>query len=110
MVCPQGTKIMMKQLDTESTDINKAYMHKDELQMVKLGRGFAWLDTGTHDSLLQASHFVETIEKRQGYKIACLEEIAYRLGYINSATLEKNIAAYGKSQYADYLKEFCANY
>jgi glucose-1-phosphate thymidylyltransferase len=86
------------------TDVNKAYMQKDELQMVKLGRGFAWLDTGTHDSLLQASHFVETIEKRQGYKIACLEEIAYRLGYINSATLEKNIAAYGKSQYADYLK------
>jgi glucose-1-phosphate thymidylyltransferase len=87
------------------TDVNKAYMQKDELQMVKLGRGFAWLDTGTHDSLLQASHFVETIEKRQGYKIACLEEIAYRLGYINSATLEKNIAAYGKSQYADYLRE-----
>jgi glucose-1-phosphate thymidylyltransferase len=54
---------------------------------------------------LQASHFVETIEKRQGYKIACLEEIAYRLGYINSATLEKNIAGYGKSQYADYLRE-----
>src|SRR5207248_4416616 len=70
--------------ELEITDVNKAYLRSKNLNVVKLGRGTAWLDTGTHDSLLQASNFIQTIEQRQGLKVACLEEIAYRMGYITA--------------------------
>jgi glucose-1-phosphate thymidylyltransferase len=93
-----------KRGETEITDVNKTYMQKNELQMVKLGRGFAWLDTGTHDSLLKASMFVETIEYRVDFKIACPEEIAYRMNFINRELLLKSADIYGKSQYADYIR------
>jgi glucose-1-phosphate thymidylyltransferase len=70
-----------------------------------MGRGIAWLDTGTHDALLAASHFIETIEKRQGLKVACPEEIAFRMGYISAAELERLAAAMGNSPYGAYLRD-----
>ena len=75
----------------------------NELEVVRMGRGHAWLDTGTHESLLEASMFIETIERRQGLKIACLEEIAYRLGYITAADLERAGRAMSKNSYGRYL-------
>ena len=78
---------------------------RGELDVVLLGRGIAWLDTGTHESLLEASMFIETIEKRQGLKIACPEEIAYRMGYIDARQLEANAAAMGSSPYGKYLRD-----
>lgn len=90
--------------ELEITDINKIYMHQDKLEMVQLGRGFAWLDTGTHDSLLSASQFVSTVEERVGLKIACLEEVAYRMGYISKSTLLESSRVYGSSSYAEYIK------
>ena len=88
----------------EITDINRAYLEKGELHVEILGRGFAWLDTGTPDSLLDASEFVATLERRQTIKIACPEEIAWRNGFIDDAGLDKAIERLGKGEYAAYLR------
>ncbi len=89
--------------ELEITDINCIYLNKGNLHVEELGRGFAWLDTGTHDSLLQASQFVQTIENRQGLKISCPEEIAFRLGYIDEAQLERLTKPLLKNAYGQYL-------
>lgn len=89
--------------ELEITDVNKAYLEQGELNVELLGRGFAWLDTGTHESLLDASVFIETIEKRQNLKVACLEEIAYRMGYINKEDLVQLAQPLKKNQYGQYL-------
>lgn len=91
--------------ELELTDINLDYLHRGKLNVVTMGRGVAWLDTGTHEALLAASMFIETIEKRQGLKVACPEEIAYRMGWINAAQLEALAAAIGTNPYAVYLRE-----
>ncbi len=93
----------------EITDVNKVYLERGDLHVELMGRGFAWLDTGTHESLLQAGQFVETIEARQGLKIACPEEIAFRQGWIDAGTLEKLCGALGKSQYGAYLRALLHN-
>ena len=90
--------------ELEITDLNRLYLERGELEVVALGRGMAWLDTGTHDSLLEASQFIQTIEKRQGLKVACPEEIAWRQGWIDDAALEALAGALGKSGYGDYLR------
>lgn len=89
--------------ELEITDINDAYLKAGQLHVEVLGRGFAWLDTGTHDSLLQAAMFVETIEKRQGYKIACLEEIAFNKGWISREQLQAKAQLLAKNEYGQYL-------
>jgi len=89
--------------ELEITDINQAYLKMGELHVEKLGRGIAWLDTGTHDSLLQSSRFIEVIEKRQGLKIACVEEIAYFMKYINRTQLENLARPLLKNNYGQYL-------
>jgi len=89
--------------ELEITDVNLEYLRRGELSVQKLGRGIAWLDTGTHQSLLEASHFIGTLEARQGLKIACLEEIALRMGYLDCAGMEAVIAATPNSSYRDYL-------
>ena len=89
--------------ELEITDVNKVYLRNKILKIILLGRGFAWLDTGTHESLLEASTFVETIERRQGLKIACLEEVAYRMGYIDAAQVEKLAHPLMNSGYGQYL-------
>jgi len=94
-----------KRGELEITDINKVYLAERKLDVEMLGRGFAWLDTGTYESLLDAAHFVETIEKRQGYKIACLEEIAYINGWLSKVELLAIAKIYEKNSYGDYLKE-----
>jgi glucose-1-phosphate thymidylyltransferase len=88
--------------ELEITDVNRYYLERGELNVVAMGRGIAWLDTGTHETLLEAAQFIETIERRQGLKISCPEEIAYRLGYISNAQLE-SLAAHFKNGYGDYL-------
>jgi glucose-1-phosphate thymidylyltransferase len=88
----------------EITDVNREYLARGELNVLTMGRGFAWLDTGTPDSLMEASEFVATLERRQGMKIACPEEIAWRQGFIDDAGLERTIARLGKSDYARYLQ------
>lgn len=91
--------------ELEITDVNKAYLEAGELNVELLGRGFAWLDTGTHESLLEAAQFVETIEKRQGYKIACLEEIAFNNGWLSKAQLSAQANELKKNSYGIYLQE-----
>ena len=90
--------------ELEITDVNRWYLERGQLRTEVLGRGMAWLDTGTHDSLLDASMFIHTIEQRQGLKIACPEEIAFRQGYIDRAQLEELAARLGKSTYGQYLR------
>lgn len=90
--------------ELEITDINNAYLQRGELKVSLLGRGFAWLDTGTHDSLMEASHFVQTIEARQGLKVACLEEIAYRQGWLKADALHQQAEALSKTGYGQYLQ------
>lgn len=89
--------------ELEITDLNNAYLQRGDLQVALLGRGFAWLDTGTHDSLMEAGHYVQTIETRQGLKIACLEEIGYRNGWLSKQQLRDSAAALKKTSYGQYL-------
>ena len=89
--------------ELEITDVNRAYLSKGQLRVELLGRGYAWLDTGTHESLLEAGEFISTIEKRQGLKIACVEEIAYRLGYIDKEQVRKLAEPFKKNGYGQYL-------
>jgi glucose-1-phosphate thymidylyltransferase len=90
--------------ELEITDVNRWYLERGKLRTQVLGRGFAWLDTGTHESLIEAAVFIETIEKRQGLKVACPEEIAYRLEWIDAAQLERLLAKVAKSGYGKYLR------
>ncbi|HEY9847519.1 MAG TPA: sugar phosphate nucleotidyltransferase, partial [Candidatus Caenarcaniphilales bacterium] len=94
--------------ELEITDVNKAYMRQGQLHVEKLSRGVAWLDTGTHESLLQASSFVETIEQRQGLKIACIEEVAYRMGYISAEQMLRLGSEMQKNGYGQYLMNLIA--
>lgn len=91
--------------ELEITDANRAYLETGELRVEVLGRGFAWLDTGTHDSLIEASTYVATVEKRQGLKISCIEEIAYRMGYISAEQLRRLAEPLAKNEYGRYLLE-----
>ncbi|HWJ38467.1 MAG TPA: glucose-1-phosphate thymidylyltransferase RfbA [Sphingomicrobium sp.] len=91
--------------ELEITDVNRAYLEKGQLKVEVMGRGYAWLDTGTPDSLLEAAEFVGTLEKRQGTKIACPEEIAFRMGFIDVSQMESVVAKHGKSDYATYLRQ-----
>lgn len=95
--------------ELEISDINTKYLEKNKLEVSMLGRGFTWLDTGTHDSLIEASHFVQTIENSQGFKIACLEEIALQKKWINAENVKKNISLYGKTGYSKYLDKILTN-
>ena len=90
--------------ELEITDVNKEYLNKKTLRVELMGRGYAWLDTGTHESLLEAGEFIATIEKRQGLKMACIEEIAFKLGYIDKQKLLKLSEYYKKNAYGEYLK------
>jgi glucose-1-phosphate thymidylyltransferase len=90
--------------ELEITDVNRNYLERGELNVVNMGRGHAWLDTGTHETLLEASHFIETIERRQGLKIACPEEIAFRMSYITARELAKLAVAMGDNSYSQYLR------
>jgi len=89
--------------ELEITDVNRIYLEAGELEVMPMGRGFAWLDTGTHDTLLEASHFIETIERRQGLKVACPEEIAFRQGFIDARQLGELARQLAKSGYGEYL-------
>jgi glucose-1-phosphate thymidylyltransferase len=94
--------------ELEITDLNRLYLERGDLHVELFGRGTAWLDTGTHDSLMQAAQFVEVLENRTGLKIACLEEIAYKQGWIDRAGMEANIKKLGKSSYGEYLRQLLA--
>jgi glucose-1-phosphate thymidylyltransferase len=97
-----------KRGELEITDVNRTYMERGKLHVEHFGRGFAWLDTGTPESLIQAASFVETIESRQGFKISCIEEIAYRMGWINDAQLS-GLAEKMRNSYGDYLRGLLGN-
>ena len=90
--------------ELEITDVNRAYLERGDLRVTRLGRGFAWLDTGTHESLHDASSYVRTVERRQGLKIMCLEEIALELGYLSPDQVRQSADRLGKTEYADYLR------
>jgi glucose-1-phosphate thymidylyltransferase len=91
--------------ELEITDLNRIYLEAGNLQVEVMGRGMAWLDTGTHDSLLEAGSFIQTIEKRQGLKVACPEEIAYRMGFIDATQVKKLVKKYAKNGYGQYLRQ-----
>jgi glucose-1-phosphate thymidylyltransferase len=91
--------------ELEITDVNRAYLESGELNVSVMGRGFAWLDTGTHDSLMEAGQFVQTIEHRQGLKVACLEEIGYRNGWLSEDALQRQATALAKTGYGQYLQQ-----
>ncbi|MBB3929413.1 glucose-1-phosphate thymidylyltransferase [Kaistia hirudinis] len=95
--------------ELEITDVNRAYLERGALSVELMGRGYAWLDTGTPDSLIEAAEFVRTLEKRQGFKIACPEEVAWRLGFIDDAQLEQRAVLLGKSSYGQYLRRLVAD-
>jgi len=90
--------------ELEITDVNRAYLERGQLHVEKLARGIAWLDTGTHESLMQASNYIQAIEERQGLMVACLEEIAFRMGYISAAQVQRLAANMGSSAYGQYLR------
>ena len=89
--------------ELEITDVNLEYLRQGNLQVELLGRGIAWLDTGTHESLLQAANFIQTIQERQGLKVACLEEIAFRKGYLSASDIERIAQDMRKNRYGEYL-------
>jgi glucose-1-phosphate thymidylyltransferase len=91
--------------ELEITSVNETFLQQQQLKLQVLSRGFAWLDTGTHEALSEATEFVKAVEKRTSLKIACIEEIAFKMGFIDKAGLQENIVAQGKSSYADYLKK-----
>lgn len=93
--------------ELEITDLNKIYLKNNKLNVELFGRGFAWLDTGTHKSLLRASNYVETIEENQGIKIACLEEIAYRMGFLNKDSINEIVQKYKNNEYYGYVRRIC---
>lgn len=95
--------------ELEITDVNRQYMTRGALRTIRLGRGIAWLDSGTHDSLLEAANFIATIEHRQGLKIACLEEIAYRRGYVDRNHMTSMVAEMPRSSYREYLERLLAD-
>jgi glucose-1-phosphate thymidylyltransferase len=95
-----------KRGELEITDVNNAYLKRGELKVKLMGRGYAWLDTGTHDALIDASIFIKTVEERQGLKIGCIEEVAYRMGYINRKELQ-GLANTINTEYREYLKKIC---
>jgi glucose-1-phosphate thymidylyltransferase len=95
--------------ELEITDVNNRYLERGDLRVERLGRGYAWLDTGTHQSLLEASEYVRTVEARQGLKIACVEEVAYRMGFIDSAALERLAAGMKANEYGLYLQRLVAD-
>ena len=94
--------------ELEITDVNKTYLEQEQLSVETMGRGMAWLDTGTHESLMEASSYIETIEKRQGLKISCPEEIAFRMGYINAEQVEILAEPLSKNGYGQYLMQICS--
>ena len=106
-IIPSGAGFITNEL--EIIDVNKYYLNLNSLYVENLDRGFAWLDTGTHKSLLEAGAFIETIETRQGLKVACLEEIAYSKGFINKEQLSSLIAEYPKNDYTEYLQSIIDN-
>ena len=91
--------------ELEITDLNRIYLEKNKLNVEILGRGFAWLDTGTHDSMLQASNFVQSMELNKGVKIACLEEIAYRMGFLTKENIHNSADKYKNNEYFSYVKK-----
>ncbi len=95
--------------ELEISDVNKVYLNNNNLRVEPLGRGFAWLDSGTHDSLIDASQYIKAIEKRQGFKVACLEEIAFNRGWIDKDILQDQIKIFDKTQYGEYLKKIISD-